>query len=212
MTQVQDSYINYLLNNKNYEAIFGRQLQSLDLQQKVAKTQDWVNYIGGIVGAGGAGAASGALAFGGVGAGVVGGISALASGIGGAFDIANNQKLRADARDSTVTIHNLQIGNIQAMPDTLTKVGAQNQNNKLYPFVEIYKCTQTELEAFENQIKYSGMTVGVTDTLNKYYNANPDASTNFIQADVIRLEIPDDNHVIAMIADELRKGVYVTKV
>ena len=98
------------------------------------------------------------------------------------------------------------------MPDTLTKVGAQNQNNKLYPFVEIYKCTQTELEAFENQIKYSGMTVGVTDTLNKYYNADPDASTNFIQADVIRLEIPDDNHVIAMIADELRKGVYVTKV
>ena len=56
------------------------------------------------------------------------------------------------------------------------------------------------------------MTVGVTDTLNKYYNAEPDASTNFIRADVIRLEIPDDNHVIAMIADELRKGVYVTKV
>ena len=212
MTQVQDSYINYLLNNKNYEAIFNRQIDSLDLQQKVAKTQDWVNLVGGIIGAGGSGAASGALAFGGVGAGVVGGISALASGIGGAIDIANNQKLRADARDSTITIHNLQIGNIQAMPDTLTKVGAQNQNNKLYPFIEIYKCTQTEVEAFENQIKYSGMTVGVTDTLNKYYNADPDASTNFIQADVIRLEIPDDNHVIAMIADELRKGVYVTKV
>ena len=212
MTQVQDSYINYLLNNKNYEAIFNRQIDSLDLQHKVAKTQDWVNYIGGIIGAGGAGAASGALAFGGLGAGIVGGVSTLASGIGGAIDLANNQKLRADARDSTVTIHNLQIGNIQAMPDTLTKVGAQNQNNKLYPFVEIYRCTQTEIEAFENQIKYSGMTVGVTDTLNKYYNADPDASTNFIQADVIRLEIPDDNHVIAMIADELRKGVYVTKV
>ena len=212
MTQVQDSYINYLLNNKNYEAIFGRQLQSLDLQQKVAKTQDWFNLIGGTIGAGGAGAASGALAFGGLGAGIVGGISAAASLGGGIVDLVNNQKLRADARDSTVTIHNLQIGNIQAMPDTLTKVGAQNQNNKLYPFIEIYKCTQTELEAFENQIKYSGMTVGVTDTLNKYYNADPDASTNFIQADVIRLEIPDDNHVIAMIADELRKGVYVTKV
>ena len=56
------------------------------------------------------------------------------------------------------------------------------------------------------------MTVGVIDTLNKWYNPNPKAATNYIQAELIRLEIPDDNHIIAVIAEELRKGVYVTKV
>lgn len=213
MTQVQDSYINYLLNNKNYEAIFRTQMDTLDKQHNYENTQALVGAIAGAVGAAGAGAAGGAMAFGSP-LGIVGGaaVSGAASLAGGLIDYEMGKNLRKTIRDSTETIHNLQIGNIQAMPNPLTKVGAQNQNNKLYPFVEIYKCTQTELEAFENQIKYSGMTVGVTDTLNKYYNADPDASTNFIQADVIRLEIPDDNHVIAMIADELRKGVYVTKV
>ena len=213
MTQVQDSYINYLLNNKNYEAIFRTQMDTLDKQHNYENTQALVGAIAGAVGAAGAGAAGGAMAFGSP-LGIVGGaaISGAASIAGGLIDYDMGKNLRKTIRDSTETIHNLQIGNIHAMPNPLTKVGAQNQNNKLYPFVEIYKCTQTEVEAFENQIKYSGMTVGVTDTLNKYYNADPDASTNFIQADVIRLEIPDDNHVIAMIADELRKGVYITKV
>ena len=213
MTQVQDSYINYLLNNKNYEAIFRTQMDTLDKQHNYENTQALVGAIAGAVGAAGAGAAGGAMSFGSP-LGIIGGaaISGAASLAGGLIDYDMGKNLRKTIRDSTETIHNLQIGNIQSMPNPLTKVGAQNQNNKLYPFVEIYKCTQTELEAFENQIKYSGMTVGVTDTLNKYYNADPDASTNFIQADVIRLEIPDDNHVIAMIADELRKGVYITKV
>ena len=213
MTQVQDSYINYLPNNKNYEAIFRTQMDTLDKQHNYENTQALVGAIAGAVGAAGAGAAGGAMSFGSP-LGIIGGaaISGAASLAGGLIDYDMGKNLRKTIRDSTETIHNLQIGNIQSMPNPLTKVGAQNQNNKLYPFVEIYKCTQTELEAFENQIKYSGMTVGVTDTLNKYYNADPDASTNFIQADVIRLEIPDDNHVIAMIADELKKGVYVTKV
>ena len=213
MTQVQDSYINYLLNNKNYEAIFRTQMDTLDKQHNYENTQALVGAIAGAVGAAGAGAAGGAMAFG-TPLGIFGGaaISGAASLAGGLIDYEMGKNIRKTIRDSTETIHNLQIGNIQAMPNPLTKVGAQNQNNKLYPFVEIYKCTQTEVEAFQNQIKYSGMTVGVTDTLNKYYNANPDASTNFIQADVIRLEIPDDNHVIATIADELMKGVYVTKV
>ena len=213
MTQVQDSYINYLLNNKNYEAIFRTQMDTLDKQHNYENTQALVGAIAGAVGAAGAGAAGGAMSFG-TPLGIIGGaaISGAASLAGGLIDYDMGKNLRKTIRENTEAIHNLQIGNIQSMPNPLSKVGAQNQNNKLYPFVEIYKCTQTEVEAFENQIKYSGMTVGVTDTLNKYYNADPDASTNFIQADVIRLEIPDDNHVIAMIADELRKGVYITKV
>ena len=144
---------------------------------------------------------------------VVGGIAGAGlSAIGGALDYKNNQALRADAADSARTLHNLNIGNIQAAPDTLTKVSAQNQNNKYFPFVEIYKSTQEELDAFVNQIKYSGMTVGVIDTLNKWYNPNPKAATNYVQAELIRLEIPDDNHIIAVIAEELRKGVYVEKI
>lgn len=212
MTQVRDAFINYQLSNKNYNLIFDRQMQSLDVQQSVARKMENWNIVGGtmnaVLGGGKTGAAIGGAAGATIGAVAAGGLSLA----GGLLDKKYNEQLRTDVRDSTQTIHNLQIGNIQAMPDTLTKVGAQNQNNKLYPFIEIYRCTQMETEAFLAQIKYSGMTVGVTDQLNKWFTPSPDASTNFIQADVVRLEIPDDNHVIATIADELRKGVYVTKV
>ena len=213
MTQVQNQFINYQLQNKNYNLIFDRQMQSLDLKNKIGRQEDIYAAIAGSL----SGAVTGARAGYGMGGGAVGTvISGIAgaglSAIGGALDYKNNQALRADAADSARTLFNLNIGNIQAAPETLTKVSAQNQNNKYFPFVEIYKSTQEELDAFVNQIKYSGMTVGVIDTLNKWYNPNPKAATNYIQADLIRLEIPDDNHVIATIADELRKGVYIVKV
>ena len=213
MTQVQNQFINYQLQNKNYNLIFDRQMQSLDLKNKIGRQEDIYAAIAGSL----SGAVTGARAGYGMGGGAVGtaigGITgASLSAIGGALDYKNNQALRADAADSARTLFDLNIGNIQATPDTLTKVSAQNQNNKYFPFVEIYKSTQEELDAFINQIKYSGMTVGVIDTLNKWYNPNPKAATNYIQADLIRLEIPDDNHVIATIADELRKGVYIVKV
>ena len=211
MTQIQDQFINYQLQNKNYNLIFDRQMQSMDLKHKVGNEEDIWNVVTGTISGAAGGLTGGALVGGGVGAGIgaaVGGVAALA---GGLRDISLNKKLRADEADSARTIQSLSIGNIQAMPDTLTKVTAQNQNNKLFPFIEIYRATQIELDAFVNYIKWNGMTVGIVDQLNKWYNSSEDASTNYIEADIIRLDIPDDSHIVSEIANELRKGVYIEK-
>ena len=211
MTQIQDQFINYQLQNKNYNLIFDRQMQSMDLKHKVGNEEDIWNVVTGTISGAAGGLTGGALVGGGVGAGIsaaVGGVAALA---GGLRDISLNKKLRADEADSARTIQSLSIGNIQAMPDTLTKVTAQNQNNKLFPFIEIYRATQIELDAFVNYIKWNGMTVGIVDQLNKWYNPSKEASTNYIEADIIRLDIPDDSHIVSEIANELRKGVYIEK-
>ena len=211
MTQIQDQFINYQLQNKNYNLIFDRQMQSMDLKHKIGNEEDIWNVVTGTISGAAGGLTGGALVGGGVGAGIgaaVGGAAALA---GGLRDISLNKKLRADEADSARTIQSLSIGNIQAMPDTLTKVTAQNQNNKLFPFIEIYRATQIELDAFVNYIKWNGMTVGIVDQLNKWYNPSEDASTNYIEADIIRLDIPDDSHIVSEIANELRKGVYIEK-
>ena len=211
MTQIQDQFINYQLQNKNYNLIFDRQMQSMDLKHKIGNEEDIWNVVTGTIGGAAGGLTGGALAGGGIGASIgatVGGAAALA---GGLRDISLNKKLRADEADSARTIQSLSIGNIQAMPDTLTKVTAQNQNNKLFPFIEIYRATQIELDAFVNYIKWNGMTVGIVDQLNKWYNPSEEASTNYIEADIIRLDIPDDSHIVSEIANELRKGVYIEK-
>ena len=211
MTQIQDQFINYQLQNKNYNLIFDRQMQSMDLKHKIGNEEDIWNVVTGTISGAAGGLTGGALVGGGVGAGIgaaVGGAAALA---GGLRDISLNKKLRADEADSARTIQSLSIGNIQAMPDTLTKVTAQNQNNKLFPFIEIYRATQIELDAFVNYIKWNGMTVGIVDQLNKWYNPSEEASTNYIEADIIRLDIPDDSHIVSEIANELRKGVYIEK-
>ena len=211
MTQIQDQFINYQLQNKNYNLIFDRQMQSMDLKHKVGNEEDIWNVVTGTISGAAGGLTGGALVGGGVGAGIgaaVGGVAALA---GGLRAISLNKKLRADEADSARTIQSLSIGNIQAMPDTLTKVTAQNQNNKLFPFIEIYRATQIELDAFVNYIKWNGMTVGIVDQLNKWYNPSEEASTNYIEADIIRLDIPDDSHIVSEIANELRKGVYIEK-
>ena len=211
MTQIQDQFINYQLQNKNYNLIFDRQMQSMDLKHKIGNEEDIWNVVTGTISGAAGGLTGGALVGGGVGAGIgaaVGGAAALA---GGLRDISLNKKLRADEADSARTIQSLSIGNIQAMPDTLTKVTAQNQNNKLFPFIEIYRATQIELDAFINYIKWNGMTVGIVDQLNKWYNPSEEASTNYIEADIIRLDIPDDSHIVSEIANELRKGVYIEK-
>lgn len=186
-------------------------MQSMDLKHKIGNEEDIWNVVTGTISGAAGGLTGGALVGGGVGAGIgaaVGGAAALA---GGLRDISLNKKLRADEADSARTIQSLSIGNIQAMPDTLTKVTAQNQNNKLFPFIEIYRATQIELDAFVNYIKWNGMTVGIVDQLNKWYNPSEEASTNYIEADIIRLDIPDDSHIVSEIANELRKGVYIEK-
>ena len=103
-----------------------------------------------------------------------------------------------------------ELGNIIAQPNGITRTSAVTYNNKLFPFIEYYTCTEKEKSALENKITYEGMTIGRIDTIN---NLLTDVYGDcFVKGKVIRLNINDkDTHYLDEISKELIKGVYIHK-
>ena len=197
LPQVTNAWADYQLNNKNYENIFNREIQNLQVQQKAQRIGDIVSTFGGIAG----GAAGGALA--GVGGAVAGGVI---SAFGGAADIAINEKLRAEAMDYKRDMFGMQMGNIQALPSNITKTTAFTYNNKIFPILEYYTCTDEEKTALTNKLKYNGMTVGRIGKISDYL-AN--ANDQYIKGRIIRIEgVSDDFHYYKAISDEIYKGAF----
>lgn len=197
LPQVTKAWADYQLNNKNYENIFNREIQNLQVQQKAQRIGDIASTFGGVFG----GAAGGALA--GVGGAVVGG---LISAAGGAADIAINEKLRAEAMDYKRDMFGMQMENIQALPSNITKTTAFTYNNKIFPILEYYTCTDEEKTALTNKLKYNGMTVGRIGKISDYL-AN--ANDQYIKGRIIRIEgVSDDFHYYKAISDEIYKGAF----
>ena len=101
------------------------------------------------------------------------------------------------------------LGNIQARPSGLARTSAFTNNNKIFPFVELYDSTEEEKEALRNKIKYNGMTVGVIGTLHDYiYNAKvADETTHYVKGQLIITDIDDDYHSYQAINNELNMGI-----
>lgn len=104
-----------------------------------------------------------------------------------------------------------QNGNIKALPDSITNVGAYDQTNKIWPFIEIYSCIDIELTALRNKIKYNGMTVGrigkIADFMSNTYDTN---THNYTKGKLIQFEEDGcDFHYVNSLADELNKGLYI---
>lgn len=200
-----DRWQEYQLQNKNYQNIFNREIQNLDINQGIQRINSYTTGALNI----GRDAIAGAVA-GGIGTGSPWGAVAGAaiSGIGSAvgYGVDNNlmEKGLQEQRQFAVDKFNMQLENIQALPYTLTKVGTFNINSKIWPFLEYYTCTEVEKEALKMKIQYEGMTVGVVDILGNYI------SGGYVQADLIRNEsIIDDSHLLDDIYIELTKGVYM---
>ena len=202
-----EAWSTYQLNNKNYQAIFDRNMQSLELNNNVQKINDVASAIaGGFQGATG-GAMSGAIIGGGpVGAAIGGAIGAVASAIGGAADVQNNEILRNEAMSNQRDQFGYQLKNIQALPQGLMKTSSLNNNNKLYPFLEHYTSTAEEKHALENKITYNGMTIMRIGTPSEF--SQEDGMT-YVKGRLIRTTIQDDNHLISDINAELNQGVYL---
>ena len=206
-----DKWQEYQIQNKNYNEIFNRQIQSLDLQQSIAKRQDIFGAVAGSLSGAMSGATTGALAGGLPGA-IGGGIAGLGiSAVGGVMDIIDNQKLRDDARSSQFDMFNYQLGNVKALPNTLTKVSTYNINNKIYPFYEIYEATSEEIEALRQQLKWRGYNLGIIGQLSDFQ-----VEGKYFKGKLIRLEeVQDvslgDSHLIENFNSELQQGIYWTK-
>lgn len=213
LTQASDSWVQYQIQNKNFQVMFDRQIQSMDINNNVQREQERWARITGAVGGAAAGAATGSMiggAMGKAGTGIVGGLgAAIGAGVSwaaGTRDMELQEQLRQEARDMTIDQFGYQLQNIAARPASLTKVSSLNKNNKLFPFIEYFTSTDVEKQAFRNKLLYNGMTVMAIGTMNDYIQTTP----SYIKGKLVRLEgISDDYHLVNSISEELNKGVYI---
>lgn len=195
---VTDQWSSYELSNKNYQLMFDREIQTMDLHNRINRQTQ----IFGI----GANAISQGVASsiygGGMGA-LFGGGASL---IGGIADYRNSEILRNEAMDYRNDMFEYTLGNVKALPMSISKIGAITPNHKIFPFVEYYTCTNYEKQALRNKIKYHGMTVNRIGHIADFLQSEP----SFISGKIIRLEgLNDDFHIAKTIADEISKGVFI---
>lgn len=220
ITQTNDAWEQYQLNNKNYQAIFDRQITNMEVNNSVQRQLERVNMITGTISGGiTAGMAGGMISSVpgvGIGMGIAG---ALASGIGGMADMKLNEMLRSEAVDYAKDQFGYQLQQIQALPYSLNKVGVQNVNYKYFPFVEIYESTPEEITALTNKIQWNGMTIMRIGTIADHLKNTEDSIGTFIQAKPLRISyyaatdevadgIDSSAYFLDVIAAELEQGVY----
>lgn len=198
LPQLSNAWANYQLNNKNYQDIFNRQIQNMEVNNAIQNTKSIVSAATGIIG----GIVGGAVT-GGVAGGIAGGI---ASAIGGAADVGLQIAGQQEAIDYTKDQFGYQLGNIQAIPSNITKTTAFTYNNKIFPIIEYYTCTDTEKIALENKLKYNGMTVMRIGTIREFLQND----ISYIKGKFIRLlEVLEDFHYVNELANEFNKGVFI---
>lgn len=219
ITQTNDAWEQYQLNNKNYQAIFDRQITSMEVSNSVQREQERFGRITGTISGGVSGAMAGGM-IGGMPAAIgMGLISGLASGWGGAKDLELNERLRQDAITAAYDQFGYQLQQIQALPYSLNKVGVQNVNYKYFPFVEIYECTPEEMTALTNKIQWNGMTIMRIGTIADHLKNTEDNIGTFIQAKPLRIStyaatdevaesITNSAYFLDVITAELEQGVY----
>ena len=210
----------YQIANKNYELIFNRQLQNLDVNNSIAMDQLKItgrlgvvtSAIQGVAAGAVTGATAGSMAgpwgtvIGAVGGAAVGGVtSGIASSWGASKDIEFLAKSQQEARSYMVDMYTYQLGNIQALPNTLTKVSTFTENNKIFPFIEFYDCTDEEKQALRDKIKYNGMTIMRIGRIRDFIGE----TSNYVQGQLIRLTgINEDSYVVSETANEIKQGAY----
>ena len=208
---INDAWNVYEIQNKNYQAIFDRQIQNLDVNNAIVRQEAGWGMAAGVVSGAASGAAGGAIVGGGWGALAGAVIGAGTSAIGGALDLANLQKRQQEARSYAIDNYNLQLGNVRALPYSITKTSALTYNNKLFPFIEIYTCSEEEEWAYYLKLWWNGMTIGRIDDLPKYTSGN---WANFFRGKLVALYGEEgsnavENRIIEAINDELMKGVFI---
>ena len=203
---VKDAWINYQLQNKNYQLAFDRQIENMEVNYDWQRKQGIANAITGTIQGGTTGAMAGGMMGGATGA-VIGAVVGTAGSLaGGIMDVTMQQALHNEAIDYARDNFGYQLGNIKALPNTLNKVSSIVANSKLFPFVEYYTCTDEEKKALDDKLKYNGMTIGRIGHILDF--KHPDTQT-YIKGQIIRLEGEFDTHTANEIANEFMKGWYI---
>lgn len=198
LPQTTSAWENYQLSNKNFQASFDRQVQNMEVNNAIQMSQAVAQATLGTAG----GALGGFMAGGPFGA-AIGGAASLGGGI---LDVGLTKAAQEEAIDYTKDQFGYSLGNIKALPQGLSKTSAIVYNNKLFPFLEYYTCTEQEKVALENKLKYNGMTVMRIGTIREFLKSEK----SYIKGKLIRLEnFNEDFHYVNELANEFNKGVFI---
>lgn len=206
LAQVTSAWADYELQNKNYQNIFNREIQNLQVTNSVQREREiWGAATGSLSGAAG-GAALGSIAGGPWGA-LAGGVAGFGASLaGGLKDLELNDRLRNEALDYKKDMFGYNLQNIQALPQGLAKTSAISPDNKYVPFIEFYGCTDIEKQALQDKLIYDGYTIMRIGSIANFLQSNK----SYIKGRIIRIEdISDDFHMLKAIADEIYKGVFI---
>ena len=124
-----------------------------------------------------------------------------------------SEQLRQEQLKYNADIFNLNIGTIQAQPYSLSKTTAFTANNKIFPILEYYTCSNEEKDLVATHIINYSMTVGAIGKLKDYikntWQYNNVYARNFIKGTFLKLkDLFEDYHYLNALNEELNIGVY----
>lgn len=207
LPQSSNAWNTYQLNNKNYQNIFNREIQNLSFNQNIEMRNQLISSAVGVLGdtAKGASVGSAAGPWGAIAGAIIGGGSSIA---GAVIDTNTLAAVHKETRDFAIDRFNYTLGNIKAIPNTITKVGSWDISSKIWPFLEHYQASDEEIASFKEKIRLDGMTVMRIGKIRDYISEAD--GLRYIKAEMIRAEsIIGDSHIYMAVYEELRKGVYI---
>ena len=208
MPRVNSAWESYQLQNKNYQNIFNRDIQNLEIMQGIERRQHSITGGIGIFNDAVKGAVAGGMVGGGWGAAAGAVLGAGASTVGYMADKDIMAIQHREQRSLAVDKFNYQLGNIKALPYTITKVGSFDISSKIFPVLVYYTCTDKEREAMRLKLKYESMTVMKVGYFGDFYNRFDEPK--YFKGELIRCDdLAEDNHMLEAIYSELLKGVYM---
>lgn len=208
IAMTSDAWTQYEINNKNYQNIFNTQIKTMDSLHEIDRTNIIASAITGTFQGASSGAIGGGIVGGPWGAAIGAGVGGVLSAAGGVMDYQLQEKSYQLNRQQTFDLWNYNLQNVRALPTSLNKVSAYTINNKLFPFVEYYTCTDAEKDALKRKIKYNGMSVGAIGTIAEYEGRVDEF--NFFKGQLIQTStLTDDYHIADSLAAELERGIYL---
>ena len=204
---ISDAWTQYQIQNKTYQEMFDRQIQNFDVNRVINSEQSALQGALGIFTGTLGGAAAGFKAGGSIGAGIGAGVGLGAGTTGFIADINYMNQAYDEQRSFMTDMFNFNLQNVQALPYNLTKVAAYTANNKIFPMVEYFTCTDVEKEALRSKLQYNGMTVMVIGKISDYVKSG---ERRFIKGQLVIIPaLKEDSHVADEIYKEISKGVYI---
>lgn len=208
---VNSAWVAYQQNNKTYQATFDRSIANLEFTNNIGRQMDRIGVaVGTIQGAAQGGAAGSIGGPWGAAAGAV--VGAAGSLWGGISDINLNEQIRQEQLSYIKDQQRLNLAAIQAQPYSLSKTTAFTANNKIFPILEFYTCSEKEKEAVVAYLVNNSFNIGAVipfkSILTTTWASNNKIARKWIQGHPIELDTNEDYHYTAELGRELAQGYY----